>query len=65
MERYFIVDVTTCKYLDVSSTAKENCCDKSVSMDVHMKMLFVCKPFGCSVCLLTSEFSCLEGCFCP
>lgn len=39
MARTFIVDVTTCNYLDVSSTAKENCCHKSASMYMRMGML--------------------------
>lgn len=41
MARTFIVDVTTCNYLDVSSTAKENCCHKSASMYMQMGMLWL------------------------
>lgn len=38
MARSFTVDITTYKYLDASSTAKEKCHHRPVSVYVHVEM---------------------------
>lgn len=48
-------------YLYVSSTAEKSYCHQSLSMYIHMKMLFGYRQFVCCMCPLTCGLAAWKG----